>query len=106
MQNAKVQVKIQKLLGEIQKNLFEKNKKFTEDNTHTVDSYEEFKKIMSTTRGFIKAFWCEDALCEKKVKEETKASTRVLPLDAKEEKGKCIYCQKDATHRWFFAQAY
>ncbi|OGG27036.1 proline--tRNA ligase [Candidatus Gottesmanbacteria bacterium RIFCSPLOWO2_01_FULL_39_12b] len=98
--------KIIKLLDEIQKEMFLKQKKFTEENTHTVNSYEEFKKIMSTTRGFIKAMWCEDALCEKKIKDETKASTRVLPLETKDEKGKCIYCGKQAIHRWLFAQAY
>lgn len=106
IKNEKLQVKIKNLLEEIQKSLFEKNKKFREENTHKVDSYEEFKKIMAGKKGFIKAFWCEDPLCEKKIKDETKASTRVLPLDAKEEKGQCIYCQKDAVHRWYFAQAY
>jgi len=54
----------------------------------------------------IKAFWCEDPKCEAKIKEETKATSRLLPLEAKEEKGKCIYCGKAAKHRWLFAQAY
>jgi prolyl-tRNA synthetase len=61
---------------------------------------------MNGKRGFIKAFWCEDEACEKAIKEETKASTRCKPLDAKEEKGKCVYCGKDAKYRWYFAQAY
>lgn len=94
------------VLAAIQKKLFEKRQKFNSENTHDIDSYEQFKKIMSTTRGYIYAFWCEDPLCEAKIKEETKASTRVLPLDAKEEKGTCIYCKKSAIHRWYFAQAY
>lgn len=100
------------MLEEIQKNLFEKSRKFTEENTHTVDSYEKFKEIMAGPKGFIRAFWCEDAGCEKKIKDETKATTRCLPLDAKEEKdlpaqaGKCIACNKTASHRWLFAQAY
>lgn len=99
-------VELKKLLNEIQDNLFTKMKKFQDENTHDVSSYEEFKKIMSNQKGFIKAFWCEDAVCEKKIKEETKASTRVLPSDTKEESGKCIYCSKDAKYRWYFAQAY
>jgi prolyl-tRNA synthetase len=61
---------------------------------------------MKSKRGLIKAFWCEDPNCEAKIKEETKATSRLLPLDAKKEKGKCIYCGKDAAHRWYFAQAY
>jgi prolyl-tRNA synthetase len=61
---------------------------------------------MMTTRGFIKAFWCEDAACEAKIKEETKATTRAKPLDSKEQDSKCIYCGKSAKHIWYFAQAY
>lgn len=106
VQRAKIQLKVQSLLGEIQNNLFAKMKKFTLDNTHSVNSYDDFKKIMETTRGFIKALWCENPVCEQKIKEETKATTRVLPLDSKEEKGVCIYCKKEAKNRWLFAQAY
>jgi prolyl-tRNA synthetase len=82
VQKAKLVEEIKTLLNDIQKTLLEKHKKFTEDNTHTVDSYDEFKKIMSTTRGFIRALWCEDKACEAKIKEETKATTRCLPLDS------------------------
>ncbi len=106
IKNEKLHIKIKKLLDEIQDNLFARNKKFVQENTHDVSVYEEFKEIKKTKKGFIKAFWCEDAVCEAKIKEETKASTRVLPLDAKEEKGNCIYCTKPAVHRWYFAQAY
>ncbi len=98
--------KVKSILDEIQKNLFERMVKLREENTHDVSDYEEFKKIMAGPRGFIRAFWCEDASCEAKIKTETKASTRVLPLDAKDEKGKCVYCSKDAKHLWYFAQAY
>jgi prolyl-tRNA synthetase len=94
------------LLESIQKDLLEKSKKLTHDNTKQADTYEDFKKIMNDTRGFIEAFWCEDPKCEAKIKEETKATTRCLPLGAVETAGKCIYCEKDATHRWLFAQSY
>lgn len=97
-----------KLLKEIQSALFMKAKKFLDDNTRDANSYDEFKKIMSTIRGFIRAFWCEDVSCEIKIKEETKATTRCLPLpaEASAEEGRCIYCNKPAVHRWIFAQAY
>ncbi|MBI4991086.1 proline--tRNA ligase, partial [Candidatus Gottesmanbacteria bacterium] len=104
--NQKYISNIKDLLDEIQKALFEKMKKFREENTHEVSSYDEFKEIMKTKKGLIYAFWCEDANCEAKIKAETKASTRVLPLDAKKEQGRCIYCGKVASHRWYFAQAY
>lgn len=94
------------LLIEIQTNLFNKHKKFTEEHTYSVNDYEEFKKIMSTTKGFISAHWCEGAECETKIKAETTATTRCLPIDAKEEKGKCILCGKESNHRWIFGQSY
>lgn len=97
---------ISALLNEIQDNLFQKHKKFTEDNTFIVDSYEDFKKIMSSTRGFLKAHWCENAECEAKIKEETKATTRCLPLDAIEEEGKCVHCGAPSHRRWLFGLSY
>lgn len=104
---------LRNLLKDIQNNLYEKRKKFVEENTREVDDYTKFKEIMKTEKGLILSFWCEDPVCEEKIKEETKATTRVLPLEAKEEKGlptgrdgKCIYCGKKASHRWYFAQAY
>ncbi|MEK7119743.1 MAG: proline--tRNA ligase [Patescibacteria group bacterium] len=97
---------IERLLSEMQKALFAKAKAFLDENTREASSFDEFKTIMNSTRGFIRAFWCEDTECETKIKEETKASTRCLPLDDKEEKGVCVHCGKLAIHRWLFAQAY
>lgn len=96
----------EKALEQIQHDLFNKAKKFLKENTHEVNSYDEFKKIMETKRGFLRAFWCENPDCETKIKEETKATTRCKPINAQEEKGNCIYCGKDAKFRWYFAQAY
>ncbi len=98
--------KIEEILASLQNEMFENSKKFLAENTREAESFDEFKKLMAGKRGFIKAFWCEDPECEKKIKEETKASTRCKPLDAKEEKGVCMYCQKEAKFRWYFAQAY
>lgn len=97
---------ISKILVSIQTDLLARHKKFTEDHTYVVNSYDEFKNIMEGERGFLSAFWCEDAGCEAKIKQETKATTRCLPIDAKEEKGNCIGCGKPAVHRWIFAQSY
>lgn len=98
--------KINEVLKQVQDEMFANSKKFLEENIHEVAIYDEFKKIMKTKRGFIKAFWCEDPACEAGVKEETKASTRLKPLDAKEEKGRCIYCDRPAKFVWYFGQAY
>lgn len=106
IQKSKLQFKIQNLLEEIQRNLLEKAEKFLQENTHEVGDYQEFKKIMKSKRGFILAFWCGDSKCEAKIKEETKASNRLLPNGAKKENGRCVYCAKKADYRWLFAQAY
>jgi prolyl-tRNA synthetase len=99
-------VETEKMLASMQERLFHTQKEFVAKNTHDVDNYEKFKEIMETSRGYLRAFWCEDIGCEAKIKEETKATTRCLPLDSKEEKGTCILCGKQARHRWLFAQAY
>jgi prolyl-tRNA synthetase len=99
-------VQLEQLLEAIQKNMLETHKQFTEENTRFVENYDDFKNIMETTRGFIKAFWCEDPECETKIKDETKATTRCLPLDANPSEGKCIYCGKKATNIWIFGQSY
>jgi prolyl-tRNA synthetase len=97
---------VQKLLDEMQEILFEKSKKFTLENTRFAQTYGEFKEIMVKTRGFIEAYWCESAQCEAKIKEETKANSRCLPIGSNKEKGECIYCKNPASYRWIFGQSY
>lgn len=100
--------KIGEFLLKIQKTLFEQALQFQRENTCEIYSYEDFKEIIETKRGFIKSFWCGDQGCEEKVKEETQCSIRLIPLDEikSQHKGKCIYCQKEATALVYFARAY
>lgn len=98
--------KIEEMLTQIQNAMLEKSRKFLEENTREAKTFAEFKEIMKTKRGMIKAFWCEDPACEKSIKEETKASTRCKLLHANEEKGKCIYCGRPAKFIWYFGQSY
>lgn len=97
---------IQSLLDAIQTNLLTQAQQFLKDNTHTATTYDELKIIMKNTKGFISALWCEQDACEKKIKEETKATTRCMPLDTPAENGLCIGCGNPAKHRWFFGQSY
>ena len=97
---------IEQLLDEIQNNLFERANKFKLENTTSVDSYEEFKKVLEEKGGFISAHWDESAETEAKIKEETKATIRCIPFDGKEEDGKCIYSGKPSKKRVLFAKAY
>ncbi len=101
-----VSSEVQTQLNQIQADLLEKSKTFTIENTREAQNYDEFKEIMSTTRGFIKAFWCEDPRCEEYIKNETKASTRCLPVGSLKLKGSCVYCGNSSTYQWLFGQSY
>ena len=94
------------LLDEIQDNLFKKAAKFREENTNKVDSYDEFKDILENKGGFILAHWDGTAETEEKIKTETKATIRCIPVDAVEEEGKCILTGKPSNKRVLFAKAY
>src|SRR3989344_2179035 len=106
MRLSEVGGKVEGILEEVQRKMFEKAKNFLTENIREAKSYEEFKSIMGSTKGFIKSYWCEGPSCEAKIKEETKATTRLKSLDAKAGEGKCIYCGKPAKFIWYFAQAY
>ncbi|HLD24717.1 MAG TPA: proline--tRNA ligase [Patescibacteria group bacterium] len=101
-------VTVEKILKDIQNTLFMKAKKHLEANTHEAATFEEFTNLMQTTRGFIRAFWCEEASCEAAIKEKTKASTRCLPSESGKagEGGVCVHCGKPSLHRWLFGQSY
>jgi prolyl-tRNA synthetase len=97
---------IQALLDEIQMNLYNKALKFREDNTREPKNYDEFKEAVA--EGFARAWWCGNGECEAKIKEETKATNRCIPLDQETSKsgGTCIYCGKAAKEKAIFGRAY
>ncbi|MGE0568206.1 MAG: proline--tRNA ligase [Bacteroidia bacterium] len=94
------------LLHNIQVNLFETALKRREQMTTKVDSYEEFKKVLDDKGGFIYAHWDGTGETEQKIKEETKATIRCIPLNNTMEEGKCIYSGKPSNQRVVFARAY
>lgn len=97
---------IENLLGEIQTSLFDIALNRQKESTTTVDTYDEFKKVIKEKGGFVSAHWDGTAETENKIKEETKATIRCIPLDVKEEEGKCIYTGKPSKFRVLFAKAY
>jgi prolyl-tRNA synthetase len=105
---ASINKKLPEMLKEIQKNMFEMALQFQQENTHEVKDYKEFKAIMESKKGFIKAFWCEDRDCEEKIKEETMATIRVILMDKDKRaaKGKCLFCQKSTETVVYFGKAY
>ncbi len=98
--------KIQEVLDQIQKDLFQRALKFRQEHTYRTDDYREFQQILEEQGGFIEAHWCGSAECEEKVKEDTKATIRNIPFDREAEQGKCIVCGKPSEGRVIFARAY
>ena len=97
---------IQTLLEEIQKNLFTRAKDFQESRTQPVDSYEEFKIKVEKDGGFFLAHWDGTKETEQKIKEETKATIRCIPLDGDRASGECMVTGKPSQQRVIFAKAY
>ena len=98
--------RISKLLDEIQSNIFNKALKYRDETTTKVDTWEEFKKVLDEKGGFISAHWDGTPETEQKIKEETKATIRAIPLNNPLEDGQCIYSGKPSTQRVLFAKAY
>lgn len=92
------------LLDEIQKNIYTKAKMFREANTREANSYDEFKELVE--KGFVYAHWDGTAETETKIKEETKATIRCIPLNENNEPGTCIFTGKPSNGRVLFAKAY
>jgi prolyl-tRNA synthetase len=97
---------VQNRLDEIQSNIYNKALDFRTSMTTTVDTYDAFKEVLDDKGGFILAHWDGTSETEEKIKEETKATIRCIPVDAKEEEGKCIYSGKPSNKRVIFARAY
>jgi len=97
---------VEKLLEEIQNNLFARAKKFLEEKTTTVKTYDEFKEILKKKGGFIRASWCSNPRCEGKIKEETGATIRLVPFEKEKPFSKCIYCGSESKEVVYFARAY
>jgi len=103
---------VEKLLAEIQDSLHAKALSFRRSNTHNAQTYDEFKKAIEG--GFAYSGWCGSGECEEKIKEETRATMRCIPLDQDAvlgtgggpASGKCVYCSQSAKSRAIFARAY
>ncbi|MBI9039156.1 MAG: proline--tRNA ligase [Bacteroidales bacterium] len=105
LQITDIDLKIEHLLEKIQDNLYQKALSFREDNTFKVDTWDEFKKVVEKG-GFILAHWDGTAETEQKIKDETKATIRAIPLNEYFEEGKCILTGKPSKQRVYFAKAY
>jgi len=98
--------KIDFLLEDIQSNIFNNAQKFTKENIRTANTYDEFKSIIKNKGGFVSAHWDGSSQTEEKIKKETKATIRCIPIDSKKEEGFCMVSNKPSLQRVLFAKAY
>ncbi|MCB9112406.1 MAG: proline--tRNA ligase [Anaerolineales bacterium] len=95
---------VQNLLADVQASLLQRATEYRDSNIHEVDTYEDLKKVVQD--GWAFAYWCESTECEKKVKEDTKATTRNIPFHQPDAEGKCVVCGKPSKRKVYFAKAY
>ena len=98
--------KIEHLLEQIQKNIYQKALDFREEYITTVNTWDEFIDALENKTGFVSAHWDETSETEEKIKEKTKATIRCIPLNNHQENGKCIFSGNPSTQRVLFAKAY
>ncbi len=93
-------------LDEIQANLYARAMAQREAMTHAVETFDELRAIIEGPRGFIRAHWCGDPECEARIKADTGATIRCLPLNEPREAGRCIVDGRPSEARVLFARAY
>lgn len=93
-------------LEEIQQNLFDKALEYRKNHITEVETFEEFKDVLNTKGGFVSAHWDGTLETEEKIKELTKATIRCIPLENKNEEGKCVFTGAKSSQRVLFAKAY
>ena len=98
--------KIEHLLSQIQKNIYQKALDYRDEHITAADTWEEFMNALENKTGFVSAHWDGTTETELKIKETTKATIRCIPLHNKHEDGKCVLTGKPSTQRVLFAKAY
>ncbi|MBA6314417.1 proline--tRNA ligase [Cellulophaga baltica] len=106
VQADEIVAKIEFLLEDIQKNIFKKASDYRENHITEANNYDEFKEILENKGGFISAHWDGTPETEERIKNETKATIRCIPIDVKLENGVCILTGKPSKNRVLFAKAY
>lgn len=97
---------IPNLLKEIHNSMYQKALENVNQNTRATQDYEEFKKIISEKQGYVKMMWCGKRSCEDKVKEDTQATARCMPLTHEHIGDECPVCKEKAEYLVYYAKAY
>jgi prolyl-tRNA synthetase len=103
---AELSVAVRDNLDRMQNELFEAAKKRRDENTHSLDSWEQFLELYKGAGGFSWCHHCGDTACEESIQDETKVTIRNIPTDTATEEGECIRCGKPSSRRVLFAQSY
>ncbi|MEM9866201.1 MAG: proline--tRNA ligase [Bacteroidota bacterium] len=98
--------KVERLLEDIQMNIYDRALNFRENHITPVDSYESFKRVLEDKGGFVSAHWDGTMQTEERIKNETKATIRCIPFPAENEEGTCMVTGKPSIQRVLFAKAY
>ena len=104
--NENVVDKVISLMDEIQETLFQKAVSYRAKHTTEVASYEEFKSVLNGKGGFVLAHWDGTPETEERIKNETKATIRCIPLEGDKTSGTCIVTGKPSERKVLFAKAY
>jgi prolyl-tRNA synthetase len=95
---------ISEILRDIHNSLYERAVRFRDAHIHTPNNYNDLKEIVKD--GWAFAWWCGSTECETKIKEDTKATTRCIPLDQPGGSGPCVVCGRNSTEKVYIARAY
>lgn len=98
--------KAKEILENMQKEMLERAREHRDSHTYTAVNYEEFKELIANKPGFVKAMWCEDEACEKKIKEDTTATSRCMPFEQEQLAETCVCCGKPAKKMVYWGKAY
>jgi prolyl-tRNA synthetase len=101
-----IETGVSNLLEEIQRDLLNRARKALQESTIEVETYSAFKENLERKGGFLRASWCSNRKCEEKIKEETGATIRIVPLEKEKPFSKCIYCEEQANEVVYFARSY
>jgi len=99
-----LELRVAELLDQIQRDLFQRALAFRQSHTHQPEDYESFRHVLEG--GWADVWWCGQADCEAAIKEDTKAASRVIPLEQPGGQGVCIRCGRPARARAIFARSY
>lgn len=98
--------KVQELLETIHSDMLERARTHREEHTYTVSDYEEFKKTIEETPGFVRAMWCGEQACEDQIKEDAAATSRCIPFEQEQLSETCVCCGKPAAKMVYWGRAY